>query len=264
MVVKLKNLIILFLKGIFIGGSMTVPGVSGGSIAIIFGIYNSLIDAVADFFKHKLKSAILLLTVGLGGVVGILILSRPISSLLKTNPYETSFFFFGAVIGSLPMLFKRAEFKINIKDFAFVIMGLFIVVALDLLPRLNSINNTFVFIIAGFVGSIALILPGVSLSYFLLVLGVYESVINAINDFNLGVLIPFFISMVLGSFCFSKLISNALNKHPKFSFLSIIGFLLGSLTLLFPGIPPINNVLPSIFSFLVGAYVIYLIGKVKI
>ncbi len=261
MVVKLKNIIVWFLKGIAIGGSMTVPGVSGGSMAIIFGIYNSLINAVANFLKHKLKSLILLLTVGLGGIVGVLILSKPISLLLKTNPFETSYFFMGAVIGSLPMLFKKSGFNIKIKDFLFVVLGLATVVLLNLLPKLNSSDNIFILIIAGFIGSIALVLPGVSFSYFLLVLGAYESIMNAISNLNLTLLIPFFISLILGVFCFSAIINRVLEKHPKFSFLSIIGFLLGSLTVLFPGLPPLNNALFSVLSFILGVYLIYLTSK---
>lgn len=263
MVIKLKTIIILFLKGIILGGSMTVPGVSGGSIAIIFGLYNKLINAVANFFKHKIKNLIILLTVGLGGLLGIIILSNPVSNLLKTNPYETSFFFFGAVLGSLPLLFKKAEFKICLKDFLYIIIGIAAVMLINLIPQINNTQNVFVFIIAGFIGSIALILPGISISYCLLVFGIYEPLLSAINNFNFIVLIPFLLSMILGVFCFSKVISTLLQKHPKISFLCIIGFLLGSLTELFVGFPTGSGIITSLISLAAGTYFIYLIGKVS-
>lgn len=261
MVIKLKSLIILFLKGIALGGSMTVPGVSGGSMAIVFGIYDKLISAVANFFKHKLKSFVFLLTVSLGGAIGIVILSNMVTTLLKTNPFETSFFFFGTVLGSLPMLFKKAEFKIKVKDFTFCLIGAKTVVLLNLLPKINNTANTFTFIVAGFIGSIALILPGISISYFLLILGAYEPLVNAMNGFNLKILLPFLLSMLIGVFCFSKLIATALQKYTKYSFLCIIGFMLGSLTQLFVGIPQGTIIITSLLSLLAGIYFIYLIGK---
>ena len=263
MVLKLKNIIVLFLKGVAIGGSMSVPGVSGGSIAIIFGIYDRLIKAVANLLKERLKSIVLLLTVGLGGALGVLILSGPISSLLKTNPYETAFFFMGACIGSLPMLFKKADFKIKFKDFLFVIIGVAVVLILNLLPKFSFNGSIFAIIIIGFLSSIALILPGVSFSYFLVVFDIYEPFMNAVSSFDIALLAPFFISLLAGVFCFSGLLSKLLEKHPKFSFLVIIGFLLGSLTALFPGVPTNANILPSILSFIAGLYIIYLTSKIS-
>ncbi len=261
MVLKLKSIIILFIKGILIGGSMMVPGVSGGSMAIVFGIYSKLINSVADFFKNKLKSIIILSVFGLGGILGIIILSNPLSYLIANFPFVTAYFFFGACIGGIPYIIKKSEITFKIKDYAPMILAALLVLFISLIPNFSFNYSFFSFIIAGFLGSIALVLPGISLSFMLLIFGIYDKLLYAINNFDLNILIPFFLSVILGIFCFSKIINICLTRYKKLSFSIILGFVIGSLCELFPGIPNLNNILPSLISLACGIYFINLLSK---
>ena len=222
MVLKLKSIIILFLKGVFIGGGMLVPGVSGGSLAIVFNVYDNLVFCVSNIFKQKLKSIVTLLVVSLGGVLGVLILANPIGFIINNYPIITKYFFLGVIISGIPFIIKRGELSYKISDFLPCFISAFLLMLFSFLPKVPSTNNVIFFIIAGFFGSIALILPGISISFMLLVFGIYNTLINAINSFSLSLLIPFILSMILGIFVFSKLINNMLTKHKKISYISSI------------------------------------------
>ena len=183
----MKHLIIA-LKGLFVGGTMLVPGVSGGSMAMILGIYHELIASISSFLKHKKESLLFLGVFVAGALVGMALFARPLEALIERFPMPTWSFFIGAVVGGVPLMVKESgitSFSLkradSWKDIGFALVGLVIVAAFEFIPAeswgagaLTGNAPFYLLLIAGLVASVALVLPGISVSYILLVMGLYE------------------------------------------------------------------------------------------
>ena len=132
----LKSLFIIF-KGFFIGGTMMVPGVSGGSMAMILGIYNRLIESIATFKRNPAKNTVFLIKFCIGAVLGIALFSRfVITPLLLRFPLQVSYFFLGAVAGGVPMIYKTAGVKkFNLNAIIYPVIGIIMVLLISLIPE---------------------------------------------------------------------------------------------------------------------------------
>jgi len=261
-----RNLI----KGVVTGIATLVPGVSGGTMAIILGIYDRLIHSVSSIFEDFKKNFLFLFQVGLGGILGILLFSRLMENAMNTIPYVMQFLFIGIIIGGLPVLYKKSVSvgKGNIADYIFLIIGFAIVLLMSSEPQ--AIVNlatargllSFVFLVfAGVIIAIALVLPGISASFMLLVLGMYSITLNAINTLDIPFLIPLGIGLAAGTFGTAKAIEKLLQKYPRKTYMLIIGFVLGSLVEVFPGIPQGWQLPASVAVFILGFAVIFWLGK---
>ena len=231
-------------KGAVIGGTMLVPGVSGGSMAMILGIYNRLICAVSSFFKDVKKNIIFLALFVAGAGVGMLLLAKPLLILIENHTKPMMYFFMGAVAGSVPMIYKSAQEKrFSIKSFACIIIGIVIVVAFVFIPEdifsseATGKSNIIVQIIAGVVAAIALILPGISVSYMLLLMGLYDKTMSAIANFDILFLLPMALGLFLGIVLVTRILESIMEKYPQVTYLVILGFIIGSIAQVFPGIP---------------------------
>lgn len=262
----LKN----FIKGIAAGVATLVPGVSGGTMAIILGIYDDLIHAVSTFFENWKKNFIFLLVVGSGGALGILLFSRLLENAMKAYPYVMQFLFMGIIIGGLPVLYRKSEAssKGNLKDFIFLVLGFAIVLLMSAEPTAitnmattGGVLSVIFLFIAGIIIAIALVLPGISGSFMLLVLGLYGVTLNAINTFNIPFLIPLGLGVAVGTFGTAKIIERFLQKYPGKTYKLILGFVLGSLVQVFAGIPTSSQLIASIAAFIIGFLVIFWLGK---
>lgn len=259
-----------FIKGVVTGVATLVPGVSGGTMAIILGIYDRLIHSVSSIFGDFKKNFLFLLQVGLGGVLGILLFSRLMESAMNTIPYVMQFLFIGIIIGGLPVLYKKSVSvdKGSPADYIFLIAGFAIVFLMTLEPQAivnlataRGVLSYIFLIIAGIVIAIALVLPGISASFMLLALGVYSLTLNAINTLNIPFLIPLGIGLAVGTFGTAKAIEKLLQKYPRKTYMLIIGFVLGSLVEVFPGIPQGWQLPASIAVFILGFAVIFWLGR---
>ncbi len=235
-----------FFKGLFVGGTLTVPGVSGGSMAIILNVYDTLLSSVNSIFKkgEKRKNALIfLLLFGLGGVMGVLAFSGLVSFLMEKFPLYTCFFFVGAVIGGAPVVFKKAGVrKFSLMDILMVFVGILIVRAVALIPEglfsvdgMGGIGGVLLKVLCGFVLAFGLVLPGISFSQLLYVFGIYEDVFDHIARFDILPLIPIGIGGVAGIFATSFSVEWLMKRYPKRVYLVIFGFLLGSVPTMFEG-----------------------------
>lgn len=282
-----------FIMGLVIGSSMLVPGVSGGCMAIILGVYDELIGAVSNIRKRFTRNVLLLINFLLGGLVGMVLLADPLLRLVNWQKVPCMYFFMGAIIACIPPLFKRAVSgkhtvnsgfkldgvqispavvvlkteKIKITNVIAGIVGAAIGISLQYVPEeiitasdTMSVMTVIALIIAGFIIAVALILPGISGSYILLIFGLYDVTLTAIKDLNLPFLIPFIIGALIGTFGTAKIIDNLMKRHPQFIFLLIIGFMLGSLYQVFPGLPTGIYIPISIGTFALGFVVILFLG----
>lgn len=262
----LKN----FLKGIAVGVATLVPGVSGGTMAIMLGIYDDLIHAIGSFFEDWKKHTLLLLEVGLGGLSGILLFSRLLESFINKYPHVMQYLFMGIIIGGLPVLYRKSvtSCKRDKTDYIFLILGFIIVLLMSSEPEVTTtmaashglISIVFLFI-AGIVIAVALVLPGISGSFMLLALGLYNVTLNAINNLNIPFLIPLGLGIVAGTLGTTKIIEKLLQKYPGKTYMLIMGFVLGSLIPVFPGIPGSFQLIASFGAFVLGFLMILGLGR---
>ncbi|HHW69566.1 MAG TPA: DUF368 domain-containing protein [Tenericutes bacterium] len=258
-----------FFKGIGIGIATLVPGVSGGTMAIILGIYDEMIHAVSNFFKKIEDNVKFLFLIGLGAITGLVLFSKIIEYFMSNYKFIMMYLFMGIVIAGIPVLFKKANTEIkNKKDYIYLVIGFLIIflMTLNVGTIVNLSNNTgilsFLFlIVAGIVIAIALILPGISTSFMLLTLGLYEKTISAINNLDINYLIPICIGGLIGVLGTTKILERFMNEHPRKTYFIILGFVLGSLLEIFPGIPEGINILYCIISFIFGYVIIRYISK---
>lgn len=240
-----RKALILPLKSVVVGASMLVPGVSGGTMAILLGIYDDIIHAVSSFMQAPKKNAILLGKFLLGSAAGILLFARLVEYLITAFPQPMMYFFLGAIGGGIPTLVKKA----GVKRFSPVLLlhvagGFLLVWLCSLIPKGLVDQGTAItwvtflwMVLAGVIVAVALVLPGISTSHMLLMLGLYEMTLSAIKDFHFGLLIPLIIGAVGGTLATTRLLENLMNRHPQGTYLWIVGFVLGSVLTVFPGLP---------------------------
>jgi putative membrane protein len=257
-----------FLKGIIISISQVVPGVSGGTIAMVLGIYDKLLHAVNNIlsdFKNQYK---ILLQVGIGAVVGILIFSNLISILLEKYSIQLGYLFIGIILGGAPLMFRKANINgFNKLNLGYLILGMIAVLLMSngstdnstIITSLNLITFIELFI-AGIIIAIALILPGISGSFMLLILGLYNTVITAVTEFNIPILMPILLGGIVGTLGTAKIIENLLSKYPGQTYMLIGGFILGSVFGIFPGFEGTSSLI-GILLGIIGFSATYYISK---
>lgn len=278
---KFKKDLEIILKGYIIGSSMSVPGVSGGTMAILLGIYDKLIGAISNFFKDMKGNTIFLLKFCIGSFAGIGTLAFVIKWLLEKFPLPVSFFFLGAVIGGIPALYKKTKVsQLRVSSFIYFLSGLIIVVALGFVPAGNfdisrgtDLVHYLLVLVTGIIIALALVLPGISTSHMLLVLGMYDTMIAAITEFDIVYIGVLGIATVIGIFLTTKPLEWTMNKFPHQTYCMIIGFVLGSTFEIFrdkiiPAIPSettipwwIVSVLISAVTFILGYFAIQSLSR---
>lgn len=253
-------------RGFFMGISDLIPGVSGGTIAFILGIYDELLAAISGFFSKNWKKHIgflFPLAVGIG--VTLLLFSRVIEYLLENHYAPTQFFFMGLIVGVLPFITKQADIKRNF-TFKHILLLLVVGVALAstafIKPQevaiITSLTpaNTLGLFLAGWAGSMAMLLPGISGSFILLLLGVYSTAISALSNLNLPIITVIGAGVIVGFIVSSKAISFLLAHYTHVTFAAIIGLILGSVFVIYPGIPESGTpFVMSIIAFITGLIV---------
>ena len=240
----MKNNVLLVIKGFFVGIANIIPGVSGGTLAITLGIYEELIEAISHFFK-KIKSNIkFLIPIGIGAFTAIVIGSRIIEISLEKYTLPTLLFFTGLILGGMPMLFGKI--KKNIRgSHALIFLAPFVVVIGIMFLKSGNVFvlvdfdawGYFKLFLVGMIAAATMIIPGISGSFMLMVMGYYEPIINAINEFtsfnnlwnNFWILMPFGIGVLLGIIVIAKIIEFLFQKFEVPTYFGIIGFVLASL-----------------------------------
>lgn len=251
--IKFKQGIINFIKGLAIGVAMIVPGVSGGTLALMLGIYSDIIDAVNGIFKHFQKSIKTLLPIILGALVGFLLLVVPIKYGLEKCPLVVITLFSGFIIGGLPSLYSKVHGHESIAGFIPCFLAIiFMIGTCFLVSKINFSTDDLLFhmnfglfmylVLAGFIISTALVMPGISGSMMLMVMGLYMSILTIIKDnifhfTNFGnaliVMIPLFIGVIFGFFLISFIMGKLLKNHEVGTYFVIIGLVIGSLGTIF-------------------------------
>ena len=231
-------------KGIAIGAGAILPGISSGVLCVIFGIYEKLLDSVLNFFKDIRKNIKFLLPIFIGVGIGVLSFSKILNYLLFQFPIQTKSIFIGLILGSIPSLLKevncKSKFKFHYIIYTLLAFGIGIVsVILENYISINSICNNFnifYLILSGFIMSVGIVVPGISSTIILMLMGVYSAYLSSISSIYFPILIPMGIGLIAGCILFMKLTKFLLNHFYAQTFYTIIGFTLGSIFVLLPDV----------------------------
>lgn len=259
--------------GAIIGVANIIPGVSGGTMAVILDIYDDLINAIGELRHHFKKSIKFLIPIGLGAGVGILLFSALIKYLLGQYPMPINFLFMGLIIGSIPMIYKRArvnEFKLGY-SLSFLLPFLLMMVmaflggesvgnAVITTLTLDSFVKLFLY---SAIAAACMILPGMSGSMVLMILGVYTTILTAIADFNILILMPVGLGVLVGILGGAKLIEILLKKYPNQTFLAILGLVVGSIFPVFnnSGFTFSGQGIVAIIALIIGAILTFIFSS---
>lgn len=236
-------------RGMAIGIAFIIPGFSGGSVAAILGIYEKLVNAIADLFKSFKSSIQTLLPIGLGMIIGILALLFPLGWALEAFPIPTVCIFVGLAIGGLPSVTDKLSGKARPYYIASFLIPFALALGLSFLPvgadvdLFNlSIGGYALLFLIGFLGSSALVVPGISGSMILLILGYYNPIVNlATNhllkgqDVTTSILVLGIaaVGIAVGFFFISLVMKILLKRCPRGTYFAILGFILGSIPTVF-------------------------------
>lgn len=234
-----------FLKGVIIALGFILPGVSGGVLAAILGIYERILSFMAHLTRDFKRNFLFFLPVGIGGIVGIVLLSKPLEWLLEHYQVMVLWGFAGAIIGTLPALLKEStkQKRRDIIDiiwlFGTLIVGFLFLYSMDSL--FGTIPaNFFGFILAGGLIALGILVPGLSPSNLLLVLGLYDPMLNGFKNFDVfGTFLPIALGGLLVLLTLSKFIEWLLKRFYSRMYHFIIGIVLASTILIV--IPPVAN-----------------------
>lgn len=234
-------------KGFAMGAADLVPGVSGGTVAFITGIYDELlstiaglgIDTLKDLFKEGLKEVwtkynlSFLAVLGMGLISAVIALSGSIHWLQVEYPTELRAFFFGLVLASVPILSREVNLT-KVRKYLTILLGVLIAVTITSLPPAVQSDSPLFLTLSGAIAICAMLLPGISGSFILLLLGAYTPVIRALANFDILRIVAFAVGALIGLLSFSRVLSRILKKHHSMTIALLTGFLLGSLHVLWP------------------------------
>lgn len=228
------------IKGVFIGFGFILPGVSGGAMAAVFGIYERLISFIAHIRKNFVENVLFFLPVGIGAVLGILLTSVFLSPLLENYAAEMCWFFIGCIIGTLPTLWKqggkkgRKPFHIGVLIISSIAGTVFLLMLEPLMQGRGMPLSFGTWVVAGVLIALGVLVPGLSPSNFLLYLGLYEPMLKGFKSLDVSVALPILIGMALTLLLFSKLMDYVFNKAYAGMYHFIIGIVIASTIMIIP------------------------------
>ncbi len=238
----------LFLKGFIIGIAFIIPGVSGGTLAVYLGVYQKMLNAIGDFYKDFKNSFKILFPIFLGIGLSVVALAKIFSILIDWNSYIVLWFFIGLIIGGIKFIYLKAKTKdIGLSHYLSFIISFALLILLVVFDKIStntgldyftfSLGTYLLLFILGMIASITMIVPGISGSALLLVLGFYTAIVSnvvgnifdfSVFSYNLKVLIPFGFGALIGVFLFSNFIGWTLKKYLHQTYFAILGFVSAS------------------------------------
>jgi putative membrane protein len=256
--------------GVAIGAANTVPGVSGGTIAVVTGFYDAIVGAIGDLFSVRWRTNLLfLLPVLLGIAVGIGVFAWFIDLGLTHAPEQTAFVFFGLIAGSIPYISRQVRgarprpYELAV---AAVAASLLVVQAVagraPLGDAISSVSATTILPLlgAGAIAAATMIIPGVSGSFVLVIIGMYTTFLQAVRTANVPVLVVLLAGAAVGIVLVSKVMSFLLTRYHRATYWAILGLVAGSLVSVWPGVTSLGAAVADIAAATVGAALALLLG----
>ena len=244
---KILEYVKYFVCGIVFGTANVIPGVSGGTMLVVFGVFDRLTEAISGI-KKIFRNFAFLVTFALGAGAGILLSAKVIGSMFSSYAIQTNMFFIGLILGGVPLILKLGTSEKKVKPLCAVpfLAAMAVVIVLTVLEKLdifsmiaeNVTGFDAVFSLKMFacaaIAAVTMIIPGISGSFMMMLLGVYETIIGALNDWNFYVIIPFAVGAVVGIIFGAKLISLLIKKNKLMVYSAIMGMVIGSVYAIMP------------------------------
>jgi len=236
-----------FLCGLVFGTANVIPGVSGGTMLVVFGVFDRLTEAISGI-KKILSNFWFLFTFALGAGGGIILSSFVISSLFSNFGVQTNMFFIGLILGGVPLIYKFGTEEEKVKPICVVpfVIAMAVVIGLTVLEKMDvfklapdvvtgfDLVVSLKLVICAAVAAVTMIIPGISGSFVMMLLGVYETIIGAIKDMNFFVIIPFAVGAIIGIIGGAKLISMLIRKNKLMVYSALMGLVIGSVYAILP------------------------------
>ncbi len=292
----MKNFIIDIFKGMVIGIANVIPGVSGGTMAVSMGIYEKLVKIAGNVFHSIFKdfknTMKFVLPILIGALIGVLVFSGVIEFTLERFNMQTICLFVGLIIGTFPLVFENANKNGFNKKYLIpaIITGLLMISLMFLTTRgdmvfTGGMNSAIILFVLGIIAAATMVIPGISGSFVLMLLGAYKPILGLVNSIvdllklvltgggtegqisilvsNILLLVPFGIGVLVGIIFISKIIDKFLEKAYGYTYYTIIGFIIGSLPLIFKEIEfSTGAVIPSAILLIIGTFASYYISKI--
>ena len=271
--------ILLLLKGFIMGIANIIPGVSGGTLAIILGIYEKLIDVLSSFWKNLKKNLLFVLPLIVGMGIALIAGSFVIDWGLKNFPIATTLFFVGLVIGGIPFIYMKVHKKYSVVNVIIFVIIFALVVLLSVLTINNSVSlekiDFLLIVKLFFVGAVTaatMIIPGISGSLVLMNMGYYESIVEAVKNLtrlstmghSICVLLPFGIGVIIGLVLIAKLIKWLLRRFPIQSYFGILAFVTASVVSIVIRMDKsyfnVGELLLGILLMCIGIFITFILG----
>ena len=251
--------IIRFVKGILAGIGAITPGLSGGVLMVVFGIYEPLVRWLADIRQKFIPNLRYFLPVGIGGVIGVIAFSAVIDFAFNNFAAQFTWLFIGFISGTIPSLLKTAREQ-GRKNWHWLLLAVVAVGIYFFMTWMKTIRSVTMepsfwgWVLSGALTGLGLVVPGMSPSNFLLYLGLYQPMANGIKNLDLGVILPLILGVVLVIFLFARVVSWLFRKHHTLMYHIIIGIVIGSTAAIIPsGVSGIGVILACTLLFLAGA-----------
>lgn len=245
-------------------------GISSGVLCVIFGIYENLVSSILHFFQDVKKNTKFLTPIILGVGIGVILFGNLLKTLFATFPNPTKFIFIGLILGSIPALFKTANkkkgFRLHylIYTFATFLLAILLLKLESSIITDNTSNISFLFLVlSGFIMSIGVVVPGVSSSVLLMILGVYDCYLGAVSSLTFSILIPMGIGLLIGGFVFLHMTNYCLEHFSSQTYYSIIGFVLGSVLILIPDCSFNSDTIISLIACIISFLLAYRLEKIE-
>ena len=226
-------------KGALIGAGAILPGVSGGALAAVFGLYEKIIGFLSNIRKDFIKNVLFFIPVGIGGLLGFFLAAKPLAFFMKNYEFQILWCFIGCILGTLPSLYKEAG-KQGRKPRHLAITAVTAVLAFTGLWAASHYlsvavpQNFWTWIMAGAIFALGIIVPGMSPSNFLIYFGMYENMNAGISDMNFGIIIPLGLGALICILLFAKLMEKILEKAYAGVFHFILGVVIASTAIIAP------------------------------
>ena len=259
--------VVRFFKGFLAGIGAITPGLSGGVMMVVFGIYEPLVRWLANIRHKFLEHLRFFLPVGVGGLLGVVAFSAVIDFAFENYAAQFTWLFIGFIAGTIPSLVKTAG-KEGRKQWHWALLALVAVGVFFLMLWMETIRTVqvepsfFAWLLSGALTGLGLVVPGLSPSNFLIYMGLYQPMANGIKSLQIGVIIPLILGVVLVIFLFAKFVNWLFTKHYAFMYHLIIGVVLGSTAAIIPsGVRGIGMILVCALLFLVAAAASFALAK---
>jgi putative membrane protein len=267
--------------GLVMGMTLVIPGLSAGTMAIVFNVYDRLIGVIVPNVRKVLAAWQFWLPLVVGGIAGIFLFIEVISVLYEHHEIPTMMFFIGLIAGSLPLVYGRVRQEHSALPSMPSAICLVLALAVMMVIMIERTMSTHcggtalspeltpqvfgMLVLAGVLAAAALIIPGISGAFVLLVMGYYFTITRAVSDLNISLLLPVFLGAVVGLFLGASLVRFLLKKAPRATYGAVLGLVAGSIIVLLPdeGFGEGVTIVHSIICLLAGAAISLFFGRTQ-